>query len=377
MGRISLKITSSPGGPSAALPKLIVENLMLRQCGLNWKGKFSQPMDAPIFGSLIPLTIMWSNLSSLGQSSGSMRLPKVLSKTLSEGTGIEMSIWNKNIISNSIMLNKNAKAAMCSMIDYVQSLASLYQQTRMQLGTSLQALMRPGPDIPKSKPCKVVISARGQPHLRVDLRDTNCSCRALLPHKYDKHVSLSSDEISVFSSQPMRDLASGNVVNKIPWSTPDALRELPDQCSDTSAARSKAGQQLLALYQSDLKETPISGTLSELSWFLSADFEQSLSKNDESCERMLRDARRRVTALRQDLVKRQEDAAFKSESGINQLHFLANSHDATVPNERALADVAKRDGVGVCRWAFRLRKLATLRQSIKITHMIVALLSRT
>ena len=92
---------------------------------------------------------------------------------------------------------------------------------------------------------------------------------------------------------------------------------------------------------------------------------------------MLRDARRRVTALRQDLVKRQEDAAFKSESGINQLHLLANSYDATVPNERALADVAKRDGVGVCRWAFRLRKLATLRQSIKITHMIVALLSRT
>ena len=43
-----------------------------------------------------------------------------------------------------------------------------------------------------------------------------------------------------------------------------------------------------------------------------------------------------MTALRQDLVKRQEDAAFKSESGINQLHLL-QTLTMTVPNERALA----------------------------------------
>lgn len=375
LGHQSLKITGAKA--SAALPKLILENLMLRQCGLNWKGKFSQEMDGAIFGSLLPLAIMWSNVSTLGQSSSAMRLPRNLSKMLAEGAGVEMSIWNKSIISNSIMLSKTAKASMCSMIDHMQSLAKLYQNMRMQLGTSLQALMRPGPDIPKSKACKVNISPRGQPHLRVDLRDTNCSCRALLCHKYDTHVSLSTDEISVFSSQPMKDLVLKNVQGKIPWNTPGALTELPEQCSGTSAARSKAGQQLLALYQSDLKETATAGSSSELKWFLSADFEQSLHKSDGSCDVLLRDARRRVDVLRQDLVKRQQNALFKAESGINQIHLLASSNDARIPKERALADVAKRDGVGVCRWAYRLRKLATLRQSIKITHMIVALLSET
>ena len=267
-GDVQVKLLS-PRVQSLALPKLVLEALMLRECGHQFKGKFTDK-EAP--GAFAATAIMIAFGFATGNSA---RMPPSL-ETSNRGNGANAMM---RTMASEGLTYQDVSSMSPQQIDDL-GVSDLYIDACRDMGEFLQsfgpgtgsgwfehAMAQPGTQtdyaqwankVADAQPAAAAttVSANDGSHkfaLREDVTDTTCSERALRVHSLSAALSLSAEEIDVFGQRPLGALYAPNVVRTAPVAI-DAPTTLPAACRDHRNAQSDVAKELLGTVELDLKE---------------------------------------------------------------------------------------------------------------------------
>jgi hypothetical protein len=382
-GEIEVKLTA-PRKRSIALPKLVLEALMLRECGHKFKGKFNDKEAAGAFATTAVMLAFGFPGHSRSSGVSAPRLPSL--NTSSRGHGANsmlrtMAGEGLSYVDVDDLTTQQIDDLGVSdvFIDACRDMSSFMQGIAMPSGgngfmdramSRLQATpytrwVAKAADPQPKKPVSISVSPNDglfKYALREEITDTTCARRALRTHQLTASLSLSSDEIGHFGGRPLGLLHEANVTRTVPVLV-DAPTALPSACKQHRNAQSAVAKELLGTVELDLKEAHDGTTESqeELMFLLTDAIEDAWTKTDGSFNSMLSDALGRVDAMRTFLETEQSRIMHIVSTGMHELHALANQSNGNVAASAI--------------WSHRLRRLSETTQGISSGDLVAALIS--